>query len=215
MVDMKKRYAFTLVEMLVVIAIIGIIAALVINMDGPAKARQRQVQVESTKQKLLIAIDNYQSKLNYYPPDNTNLLGSTIGPNGTYDGLAATNSLLYELTGATNYMAAGTIQLFDGTNVQTNVFFTTYGRLAVNNAYQDAPPQIFLQPRAGEYTNYYQGSPLKGLLVPVPLAYPNNMNNNFWHYDASTTNRHNMTSYDLWAEYAAPTSGSNITIGNW
>ena len=41
---------------------------------------------------------------------------------------------------------------------------------------------------------------------------------NFWHYDASSTNRHNPSSYDLWAEYvSANKGGSNIitTNGNW
>jgi len=215
---MNKRHAFTLVEMLVVIAIIGIIAALVVNMNAGAQTAKRKAQVEGDKQKLILLIDNYQSKLNFYPPDNENLAAALLA---NYDALAATNPLLYELTGATNNTtnSPATIQLFDGTNVLVGTFQSTYGRSSVNNANQDAPPRNFfnsgLKPQ--EYTNYDAVTGLKGLLVPVPLT-SNPTDNNFWHYDASSTNRHNLSSYDLWAEYiSANKNGSNIitTNGNW
>jgi len=42
--------------------------------------------------------------------------------------------------------------------------------------------------------------------------------NNFWHYDSSTINRHNMNSYDLWAEFSIGTKSGKLQIltnGNW
>jgi prepilin-type N-terminal cleavage/methylation domain-containing protein len=209
--DMNKRHAFTLIEMLVVIAIIGIVAGMVLNMSGHAKAKQRQVQVEGDKQKLTLLIDNYQSKLNFYPPDNGNLISNNLTP-ANYDLWTAMNPLVYELTGATNTNSA--ILVFD-TNVPVPVqtYQYAYARSGVNNANQDGPPRVFFQPQLTEYTTY-SNSPLKGLLVPVPLPYPNNTNANFWHYDASSTNRHNLNSYDLWAEYAGP-NGTLISNGNW
>ena len=119
--------------------------------------------------------------------------------------------------GATNnYPTDGNIQLFDGANVPAGTFQSTYGRSAVNNANQDAPPQNFFSsgPQPKDYTNYYPGSPLKGLLVPVS----GNVTPNYWHYDASSPNRHNLSSYDLWAEYIGGNKGGSniiITNGNW
>jgi prepilin-type N-terminal cleavage/methylation domain-containing protein len=214
---MNKRHAFTLIEMLVVIAIIGIIAALVVSMNSAAQTKKRQTQVEGGKQKLLLLIDNYQSKLNFYPPDNGSLVSNGLANYAAnYEGWAATNPLVYELTGATN-LTNGYLQLFDGTsNITPAVYNDVFGRMSVNNANQDVAPQLFYLPQPKEYTHYVatQTASLVGLIVPVPGP----VAVNYWHYDASSTNRHNMASYDLWAEYiSASKNGTNIitTNGNW
>ena len=213
---MNKRHAFTLIEMLVVIAIISIVATLVVHMNVLAQAKKRQAQVEGDKEKLKLMIENYQSKLNFYPPDNGSLANYSLANYAAnYDGWAATNPLLYELTGAINSTTTNqTIQLFDGTNVASTIFSNLFGRSAVANANPDEPHSFYI-PQPKEYTNYDAVTGLKGLLVPVSLG-PNI--NNFWHYDASSPNRHNLSSYDLWAEYlSASKGGSNIitTNGNW
>ncbi len=197
--------------MLVVIAIIGIVAALVVNMNVLAKAKQREAQVNGDKANLTRAIEDYQSRLNFYPPDNANLANtSAANYAANYDGWAATNPLVYELTGAIN--TNGNILLFDGTTTNQTGFGNLFGRPAVANSNPDDPHQ-FYTPQPKEYTNY-PGSLLKGLLVPVT----GNVTPNFWHYDASSPNRHNLASYDLWAEYISATkNGLNIitTNGNW
>ncbi len=216
---MNKRHAFTLIELLVVIAIISIVAALVVNAGARAKIAQRAAQVNADKAKLTLMLDNYQSKLNFYPPDNGALATlPVVSPTNFayYDAVAATNPLLYELTGATNnYPTNGYIQLFDGTNTQAN-FQTIFLRSAVANANPDEPHSFFI-PQPKEYTNYIasQTTNLSGLLVPVSLAATTP---NYWHYDSSSTNRHNLSSYDLWAEYVSSSKGGvNIitTNGNW
>jgi len=212
---MKKRHAFTLIEMLVVIAIIGIVAALVVNMNAGAQAAKRNAQVNADKSKLMTMINNYQSKLNFYPPDNGSLAATNLA---YYDATAAINPLLYELTGATNTNTVPpTILLFD-TNVPTqSTFSNLFGRLSVANSSTDEPHSFYI-PQPKEYTNY-PGSTLNGLLVPVLMVSPTGtLITNFWHYDSSSTNRHNLSSYDLWAEYvSAGKNGSNIitTNGNW
>jgi len=133
---MNKRHAFTLIEMLVVIAIIGIVAALVVNMNSGAKTAQRNAQVNAGKNKLTLMIDNYQSKLNFYPPDNGNLANYTLANyTANYDLWAATNPLLYELTGATNNPPGnpGKIQLFDGSLTDPATYSNVFGRFSVNN----------------------------------------------------------------------------------
>jgi prepilin-type N-terminal cleavage/methylation domain-containing protein len=231
---MKNRHAFTLVEMLVVMAIIAIVAAMVVGMNSAAQTKKRQALVQSDLNKLRLMIDSYQAKLNFYPPDNGNLISNTLNP-VLYDGLAATNPLLYELTGATNLppppnSSTSFIQFFDGTsNVTTTEFNNLYARGAVANANPDEPHSFFNPgPKTQEYAIYGNlgkaegGQALKGLLVPVETVSPANNNvivvTNFWHYDASTTNRHNQASYDLWAEYMIGSkNGANIVVtnGNW
>lgn len=237
---MKRIKAFTLVEMLVVIAIIGILAGLVVNGITSANFAKRKALIDTEKQSLVMMINNYQSTLNYYPPDNGNLAGATTLAN--YNEYASVNPLLYELTGATNNPTSnpGTIQVFDGNYVSASIpagtFETTYGgRSAIANAYQgDAPPKNFFAPgpQPREYTNYASSQPIRqslknptgplaGLIVPIAATTQvagTNIPPNFWYYDASSTNRHNLASYDLWAVYISTTKGgSNIlaTNGNW
>jgi prepilin-type N-terminal cleavage/methylation domain-containing protein len=217
---MNKRHAFTLIEMLVVIAIIGIVAALVVNMNSGAQTAKRNAQVNGDKAKLTLLIEEYQSKLNFYPPDNGNLASNTT-PFAYYDAVAATNPLIYELTGATN-LTTGYIQVFDGspniTSGTSGNYYSVFNRASVANANPDEPHSFYI-PQPKEYTNYFasQTTNLLGLVVPVSLT-NNPTFHNYWHYDASSTNRHNLSSYDLWAEYvSAGRGGTNIitTNGNW
>ena len=211
--------------MLVVIAIIGIVAALVVNMNAGAQAAKRNAQVNAGKSKLMTMINNYQSKLNFYPPDNTNLANTNVeGYALNYDTWASVNPLIYELTGATNNPTnnPGTIQVFDGAFIPQNTFGQVLGRTSVANSNPDEPHNFFQPgPQPKEYTNYYYPgtSNVWGLLVPVSMVSPTGTPiTNYWHYDASSPNRHNLSGYDLWAEYLIGSkNGSNIimTNGNW
>ena len=66
--------------------------------------------------------------------------------------------------------------------------------------------------------NYFRNAPLKLLVVPVALTGAPN-ETNVWHYDCSNPNRHNSSSFDLWAEYRAGSDKSGnpifVTNGNW
>jgi len=83
-----RRHAFTLVELLVVISIIGVLAALTIPLAGSV-ARSRKISVaQAEMQQIETALENYKAKYGVYPPGN---------PNN-----AVTNQLYYELSGVTN-----------------------------------------------------------------------------------------------------------------
>lgn len=221
--NMSKRHAFTLVELLVVLAIIGIVASLVVGMIGTVKAKQMEAQVSADKSSITLAIQSYQAKLNFYPPDNGFLVSASpsfpVGSQYNYDGLAATNPLIYELTGATNFNNS-TIMLFDGTTNTSANYNTVFNRSAVNNGNPDEPHDFFSAGMSAKeyaaYQNFGSNLTLYGLIVPVPYS-PTTTTPNFWHYDSSSTNRHNQNSFDLWAEYTLPTrSGVTIiTNGNW
>lgn len=209
-----------MIEMLTVIAIMSIIAALVVTMGQAASEKKKTVATEGMKQRLILMIGNYQAKLNYYPPDNgTNItINAFANPSG-YDNYTATNPLLYELTGGTNLNNGATLAVFNSSNLLTSAYFTVFGRGGVANG--DAlEPHNFFQPRPGpkDYAPYTSdnGVPICGLIVPT-FKVPGNTNN-FWHYDSSTTNRHNPNSFDLWAEINVGTKNGQPTIltnGNW
>ena len=218
---MKKFLrAFTLIEMLVVIAIISIVAAMVAGMASAAKNKQHAAQVEGNKQKLILLIANYQSKLNFYPPDNANLAEYSL-PNynpRNYDAWAATNPLLYELSGATN-LTNGNIFVFNGVQISGSDYATAYGRNGVANSNPDEPHYFYTPRSINEYSYYiFNGGTNECAGFTVPVSLTNVPFTNYWHYDASSTNRHNLSSYDLWAEYSIGTKGgSNIVVtnGNW
>lgn len=229
---MKNRHAFTLVEMLVVIAILGIIAGLVLNLNANAQKRKREGAVLAELTRLKLMIDNYQAKLGYYPPDNamvypgppavpiSGMVSGSNVPTAIYETYTSTNPLLYELTGATNNPGFGTIQFFDGTTNQTGNFSNIYNRPFVANANVDEPHNFFVPgPQFTDYAQYTSNYPgICGLVVPVQLNPTNASAVNYWHYDASSPSRHNQNSYDLWAEYVVGSkNGVPIfqTNGNW
>jgi prepilin-type N-terminal cleavage/methylation domain-containing protein len=220
----RSRLAFTLVELLTVITIMGIIAALVITMGQAASQKKKVLAVQADKNKLITMIDSYHAKLNYYPPDNGLLAANASNPS-LYDGLAATNQLIYELVGATNINNGANLIVFNSSaaapNIQSSAYTKVFNRGGIANG-DAAEPQNFFQPGPApkEYAPYAAGSksslPICGLIVPADLV-PGNTNN-FWHYDSSSANRHNMDSYDLWAEFSIGSKGANrttITNGNW
>jgi prepilin-type N-terminal cleavage/methylation domain-containing protein len=212
----RSRLAFTLVEMLTVITIMSIIAAMVVTMAQNASQKKKIVAVNGEKEKLITMIENYHNKLNFYPPDNP-LLSLNVS-NANYDGLAATNPLIYELTGATNFGGTN-LAVFNTNSLSTTAYNAVFNREGVANGDALEPHNFFQPPPTPkEYaalaTN--QGARLYGLIVPVELV-PGNTNN-FWHYDSSTTRRHNMTSYDLWGEFYIANIHGHMTIitnGNW
>jgi prepilin-type N-terminal cleavage/methylation domain-containing protein len=80
-----RNRAFTMIEMLVVFAIISIVVSLVLAGSGYAIVLARQKRVETERDRFVAAIEAYKAKLGQYPPDNP------ANP--------AQSPLFYELTG--------------------------------------------------------------------------------------------------------------------
>ena len=223
-----RRSAFTLIELLVVIAIIGMLAAMIANLAAPASIARKRKLMDAAKEQLITAIENYKAKIGFYPPDNAWVVDSSQN----YAEITATNALFYELMGVkidTNSATLAYLAFVGGnpelnvTGVQLNNVFHREG--IANSAQPNSVDQrsvSFLIP-APNQTQYkeYGNSGVYGLVVPVSLDWdpanpavqtpPDFVN--FWHYDASSANRHNMDSYDVWAVYSL---GKNIvTNGNW
>ncbi len=232
----RASFAFTLIELLVVIAIIAIIAAMVAGMSVGAARLKKEKVINAQKARLVTIIDSYHARMGFYPPDNGNLLLLPPGigwGSPQYEQFTATNQLLYELTGAvvSNVNNAQFFATFDGTsNIPAAAFTMTYARGGIANSDPSQAQSFFNPPpNFNDYTNYpgqnaSQTNILKGLIVPVDTVSSftpfQTVRLNFWHYDSSTTNRHNPNSYDLWAEYfvgrqlhtGAPIM---VTNGNW
>lgn len=214
---------FTLIEILMVVAIIGIIAAMILTGGQYASKVKMETAVKAEREKLQTMIDNYQAKLNFYPPDNGNLAGlSPTAPASLYESLTASNQLIYELTGVTNTNSVQAI-IFNGQVISfaANGDFQKYfNRGGIGNADASEPQDFFKPaPKPQDYTNL-PGTAANSydalvLLVPAPLV---KNQPNFWHYDSSSPRRHNQNSYDLWAEFVVGTkNGVSVveTNGNW
>ena len=205
--------------MLAVIAIIGIIAAMVVGMSGLAARKKHDAAVTAMKNRLMLFISSYQSKMGFFPPDNiTNALLDLRNPfqRTNYEQSSGLNPLIYELTGATMTNNNSFIA-FDGTILTTNNLIAAYGRGGIANSLPDEI-HVFFQPLPNPRDYMTNNYGLKQLVVPVPLTgAPNEIN--MWHYDCSNPNRHNSSGYDLWAEYSAGKDRQgnplNITNGNW
>lgn len=247
-VGRRSSRAFTLVEVLVVIAIIGVLAGLIVNLAPGAIRKKRDAVVEAQKQALTTMIESYKEKFGSYPPGNGYMpVQGYLNPGGTinksYDAYARTNTLLYELTGATPISSATTpiyqYSALGGSNVLRYAFYTNmlgvggivnslerqnfYGKNLRLRTSMAGKPDDQIRPIAPDPSKLTDpNAGILVLLVPAPLEWDPTAASlvpiskdfvNAWRYDCTSTNRHNLDSYDLWAVYS---SGKQIiTNGNW
>ena len=115
--NLKSKSAFTLVEMLVVIAVIAILAGLLFPAFAVVKKKMTITKAKAELKAVALAIDSYKSKKGYYPPDHVLTL-----PPGGVDPIV--NSLYFELSGVNN-TALG-FQTFDKAAIVTATDCQTY-----------------------------------------------------------------------------------------
>jgi prepilin-type N-terminal cleavage/methylation domain-containing protein len=202
----QKSRAFTLIEMLVVIAIMGILAALITW--GARRASEGRA-IKKTKAELIFlqaAIDDYQAKLGFYPPDNAN--DATKPP------------LFYELTGTK--LEGGVYKNLHG---DEQIALTTIQSIFNLGGFANSNPESvknFLPGLKPQHYREVEEAPLdvEFLVVgspgpndfPAPSQSSNKNPINTWRY-VSTNPTNNSGSYDLWAEIVV--GGQTNVIGNW
>jgi len=77
---MRRQKGFTLIELLIVVAIIGIIAAIAIPNLLNAINRGRQKRTMADLRSLATAIESYQVDFNFYPKVGAMAAASTLSP---------------------------------------------------------------------------------------------------------------------------------------
>lgn len=205
-----RNVAFTLIEMLVVIAVIALLATLIAGAGIRAAEARKIKRVEAEKQRLVTAIEAYQHALGSYPPDN-GLMVKDPSPDRPY---AGTNQLYYELTGPTyvnDDPKNPAYKAFDTSLIRSNDYYMAFNREGVRNSIE---PRPFYNPppKAVDYRSNFVSNVQNANVLMVPVDFQGNANNP-WRYDSSSTNRHNSESFDLWAVFTV--GGKNITNGNW
>lgn len=198
--------AFTLVELLLVISIIALLAGLVVGLSALASRKMREQRVRAELNGFVTAIEAYKAERGFYPPDNP--------------GRPSTNSLFYELSGAVftngNYE---TLNLRE--TIAPSDLLAVFKREGIANSSRD-PTEVksYMKFKPGQYKLMNVKKDVELLVVPVKG--PNQIKGrdgsavidlNPWRYDASSTNRHNRNSFDLWAEILIGKQ-TNV-IGNW
>lgn len=132
--------AFTLIELLAVIAVIGILAGMVVGLAPAASNKLKESRVRAELQQLVTLIEAYKAKYGVYPPDGIRQL------NFPGEGLQtvsnpALNPLFYELSGVYITNATSVSGYFipradenDNDGIRPQELQTWFGREGILNA---------------------------------------------------------------------------------
>lgn len=215
--NLRSNQGFTLIELLVVIAVIALMAAMIFPVTGAVTRARISKKVTAELTQLESAIENYKSKLGYFPPDNP--------------GLPFTNQLYYELLGARVSSANPSIyEALDGSstvNFAQPTFFGSRVKGIMNSTRPGADDdaaraQTFLtnlkptqnaQLTTGERVlvcsvPWPTDSPFQP--IPVPPAQAAGVNP--WRYNSSSPTN-NPNGFDLWVDVII--AGKTNRFSNW
>lgn len=214
MLPKQKTQAFTLVEMLMVIGIIGIVVGLTVALLGGATTKKQEAATRAQIAKIQSALESYKKKFGTYPPDNP--AWAALNPQW--------NPLAYELGGVRN-IGPGAAPNFaaecDPNHVVSPAMLGSYFSLpGFVNQKTGASAETFLNLKGGTGPNADYGLLTNGtgqpaaMLLLVPADHPMGGSANVWRYRAYPATGHNPKSFDLWAEIKQKGGGTNF-IKNW
>lgn len=205
--------AFTLIELLIVIGIIALLAALILPVASVVKKKAFIQTTQAQMAQIETAIDRYKSTYGFYPPCNT------VNP--------MVNPLYFELLGTTNNN--GTYQTLDGSATISAAFVTAafggsmggFMNCDKPNADESSPhgqnflPDLRPNQIARNITNNNVAVTLLVASVggPDPTYQPLGVQDvNPWRYNSSNPTN-NPGSYDLWIQLVI--AGKTNLICNW
>jgi type II secretory pathway pseudopilin PulG len=216
--------AFTLIDLLAVIAIIGVLAGMVVGLSGIAIEKQRASRIRTEHTKLMTAIESYKAELGNYPPDNPDRTTWRDDNPKSYRERCGRNPLFYELSGAVFEAGNFTVVSRDASAaVPAASLKKELGVGGIENSSRQKREILYrgVNFKRDEVRVLDNPDKVQIELLVVPLKGPNDadfkiLNSaatmNPWFYDSSSTNRHNET-FDLWTEYLA---GKKTNVfGNW
>jgi prepilin-type N-terminal cleavage/methylation domain-containing protein len=218
----RSNRGFTLIEMLVVIAIIGLLAGMIVPLASLVSKKKILARTRIEVDNLCLAIDTYKAKKGIYPPDNATL------PAGPF-----TNQLFYELWGmvvqsappppnplnplftntfnAHEVIDAKTLQAFFGTSGVVNSSTDTNEIRNFISTLNAAEIQNINVP--GPYPVWVFATPAVGpLTAALPVGAATHKPVNVIRY-VSSSPTNNPNSYDLWVDVLI--GGKTNRISNW
>jgi prepilin-type N-terminal cleavage/methylation domain-containing protein len=216
----ENSQAFSLIELLVVITIIGVLAAFIIVGLGAVKKWQYLHVAHVELDAIETALENYKAKYGAYPP------GNTASP--------MLNQLYYELSGTIYAKINGTdsYQTLDGASViSTNSVFNAYGVGGFVNCTKGSGEDAIsaknflpgLKPKQVAYsvTNNSWIQPPSAPLTDILVTSVGGPDNNYQPLNAPDLNpirylypgTNNPNSYDLWVQLVI--GGKTNLVCNW
>jgi prepilin-type N-terminal cleavage/methylation domain-containing protein len=216
-----REAAFTLIELIVVIAIIGLIAAMVLPIAGAVNAKKQIAVAQTQLAAIEGAIQDYKTARGFYPPDN---------PNNP-----VTNQLYFELMGTTNNgigKVPDTWVTMDGSakigttttpNISQIFGVSGFANTSTHSHSDDstAAAQTFIKNLTPKEVGLLDpnNQDIKLLICAVnwpqdktPFPIPTNPSLNPFRY-VSTHPTNNTSSYDLWVDVII--KGKTNRISNW
>lgn len=135
-----KRSAFTLIELLIVVAIIGILAAIAVPNFMNARIRAKIARAEADLRSLVTALESYHIDNNHYVP-----LFLTAGWAGSYNPNSINSHRILPLSTPIAYIAAIPPEAFELKHAIPNINYDTYA-YGDRAAYADATWKNWFEP---------------------------------------------------------------------
>lgn len=218
-----RMSAFTLVEMLVVIAVIGILAALLFPSFNAITANSARKKARNELEQIQAAIDRYHAQYSHYPPDNALAAYAVTDPRRY-----GFPQLFYELLGTTN-TGPDFVTLDGRSRLQANQLPTLFGASVSGFINCSRPggddatsgsgknflpgllPAYYGTNNSGVYVLKTSAAWPKDRSPYFPTAgYPSELSPFFYN---SSSPKHNPKTYDLWVDIVV--RGKTNRISNW